>query len=197
MRFGEFPRVLSYPHPVYWAGFRSDTQTLQQAGWEFSAHEDLAMMEFGLAMRHSALGIDAWTNSVGYEVNRAMHSPQPFHVNCLTDRAPRFESISMPDWLPDCKPVDMQPQVVREFKTMDDLNLFAGCMARTNEVIVDPNSVPDLMERILEIQEPARQEYFKQQAAEMRRRARDPGLEAASKQSPRQNFHAQILSIAS
>ena len=200
MQFDVFPRMLSRPHPVCWAGFQSDTRTLQQNGWEFSAHQDVANYEFGLMMKHSALGIHACTNLVDYRTTVAgmnhPHARMPFYIQWLTDRSIKFH-YEPPTWMWECKPADMQPQVVHELRDIDDMNLFAGCMARTNEVIVDPHSVPDLMDRILELQEPGRQEYYRQQAAEMRRRAMDPGIEAAAKSSPRQKFHAQILSLAS
>lgn len=199
MAFDQFPRMMSQPHPVCWAGFQSDTRTLQQNGWEFAAHQDAAHYRFGLMMKHSALGIHACTNLVDYTTRTAgmLHpdARQAFYIQWLTDRNLRVQDVRPPDWMWEAKPVDMQPQVVRELVTLDDLNLFAGCMARTNEIIVDPHSVPDMMDRILELQEPARQEYFRQQAAEMRRRNQDPGIEAAAKSSPRQNFHAQIVSL--
>jgi hypothetical protein len=191
MLFDRFPRMISEPHPVCWAGFQSDTLTLQQHGWEFSSHQDAARRTFYLMMRHQPTGMHAETNSVDYGRNaaglRGREARLPFYVRWMTNAEVEFQRIPSPPWLKDCEPVDMQPQVITECTRIEDMNLFASPMARTNEIIIDPHSVPELMDRILEIQEPGRKEHFKRIAAEQRR----------DKAVPRQQFHAQVLSLIS
>lgn len=193
--------VQSRPHPVFWAGFKSNTFALQQAGWEFSASQAPELDGVGLMMRHRGLGMVASTNLVPmmhfYQSGYAMHDPnaiQPFHVQWLTDRNPQFQYINPPDYLEYCQPVDMKPQLMQqsEVRTLDDMNIFANvCMARTTELIVDPDDVSAMMDRILELQDPARQERFKRMVQEQK----DPGR-VRSDPMPRQQFHAQIVSIA-
>ena len=193
MDFGNFPRVISQAHPVCWAGFQSDTRTLQQNGWEFSAHQDMADHSFGLMLRHQALGIHAATNLIHYGHMEMKHRDArlAFYIQWLTDKSINFQHVQPPQWVDECSPVDMQPQVIHEMKNIDDLNLFAGVsLARTKQLIVDPDDVSAMMARILEVQDPARQERFKKMAAE----ARQEG--SPNKASPRQTFHAQIVSIA-
>lgn len=195
MDFGNFPRVISQAHPVCWAGFQSDTRTLQQNGWEFSANQDMSNLTFGLMMRHQALGIHAATNMTHYGPMEMKHPNAliPFYIQWLTDKSIKFQHIQPPQWALDneCHPVDMQPQVIHEMKDIDDLNLFAGVsLARTKQLIVDPDDVSAMMDRILEVQDPARQERFKKMVQE----ARQDG--SPNRAGPRQEFHAQIVSIA-
>lgn len=185
--------ILSRPYPVYWAGFESTTLRLQQAGWEFSASQRYGMDAVGLMMRHQATGMVGCTNTVPnmllYDMGHMSALP-PFAVEWLTDQKVMIHNYHAPDWLHACEPVDMKPQMV-EVKDIRDTNLFAGvALTRTKELIVDPNSVPELMDRILELQEPGRQEHFQK----MVREAKREGSHMSA--PPRQDFHAQIVSIA-
>lgn len=184
---------LSRPRPVYWAGWESNTHRLQQAGWQFAAEEDFTDFRTRIIMRHEPLRMHAISEFQETDFIRAREDMRyaregmPFHVNYM---ASHFQVMLNGGFDPGAfRPVDMQPQIVtaREIKDIEDLSLFAAPMARTNEVIVDPHSVPELMNRILELQEPGRQEYFRQKAAEMRR--------DREKFQPRQQFHAQVLSL--
>ena len=74
---------------------------------------------------------------------------------------------------------------------MADMKIFAGAqMVRTKEVIVMPDSVPDLMAHILKLQDPGqaaiREKFRKDQLL---------GKLGLKDVRPRQNFHAQILSL--
>ena len=189
MAFAE-RNILSRPHPVLWAGFRSDTRTLQQAGWEFSASQQFESDSVGLVMRHGAMGIHAVTNTVPnmmYDLHP--QALQQFHINYLTDRGIQYRQFDMPHWLPTCTPADMQPQMV-EVKSIEDMNLFAGCMARTQELIVDPDDVSAMMDRILDLQKPGAQAHYEQVLRESR-------VEGAVVRGtgPRQAFHAQVISL--
>lgn len=141
-------------------------------------------------MRHKAMGIHARTGPVpsmmyGYE----MGSRPSFHIQWLTNRNVRWQHYNMPDRVEEYGAVDMQPQMIK-VNDIEDLKIFAGCMARTQQLIVDPDDVNGMMERILELQDPARQEYYKQRLRE----SKIEGMERRA--SPRQKFHAQIVSLA-
>ena len=182
--------ILSRPHPVLWAGFRSDTRTLQQAGWEFSAAQHFESDSVGLVMRHGVMGIHAVTNTVPntmYDLHP--QDPQQFHINYLTDRNIQYRQLDMPQWLPTCKPVDMMPQMV-EVKSIEDMQLFAGCLARTQEIIVDPDDVNAMMERILSLQKPRAQAHYEKV---LRENKTEGGVVRGI--GPRQVFHAQVVSL--
>ncbi len=183
--------ILSRPHPIYWAGFRSDTRTLQQEGWEFSASQHYEMDSVGLVMRHGAYGIHAVTSLVEsrpYDLHP--QALQPFHIQYLTDRGIKFQSYQPPNWLQECKPVDMMTQMV-EVKDIDDMNMFAGILARTKELIVEPEDVSALMDRILDLQKPGAQAHYEK----VLREGRDGHAAVRGGAAPRQQFHAQVISL--
>ena len=186
--------ILSRPHPMHFAGWRSDTFTLQQAGWEFTASQRIGMDEVGLAFQHPRLGLKGLTNTIPSYVYAEMgihrDTAPPFHVTWMTDAQVQFRQIEIPHWLPSCDPVDMRPQMIDEIKDFDDMVRFAGVsMARTAELIVDPDDVSAMMDRILTLQNPARQKRYR----EIVRQGRQVG---SAKPVSRQNFHAQIVSFA-
>ena len=192
--YGQFPDrfVQSAPHQIYWAGFRSDTYTLQQNGWEFSADQRIERDEIRLAMRHQDTGMHAVTSAIpGFMYAENPMARQHFNVVFMTDRGMKFQYYPAEPIMAvtEATPVDMRPQRV-EVKDIEDFKIFGCPLVRTNEVIVDPNSVPDLMDRILELQDPARKEHFMRLAKEAKAPGRiiEPG--------PQQQFHAQIVSIA-
>jgi hypothetical protein len=101
-----------------------------------------------------------------------------------------FQTTGHLDW--NFQAIDARPTFVEtEIKSLEDLAHFAPALVRTQEIILPEETVPDLMKRILEMQEPGRQENLKRKL----RSAQDPDYVALA--GPRQKFHAQILSIAS
>lgn len=58
---------------------------------------------------------------------------------------------------------------------------FAGPLIRTSEIIIPEESVPELLERILKLQQPARMDRIREELRGERRRE--------------QKFHAQIISM--
>jgi hypothetical protein len=142
-------------------------------------------------MRHQVYGIHARTNEVDGMVYAMDRQARPaFHIQWLTDRNVRFQQVDgypVPN-LSAYSPVDMRPQMV-EVKDLEDMQMFAGCLARTQELIVDPDDVTSMMDRILALQDPARQEYYKRQL----RANREEGVRMQA--APRQQFHAQVVSL--
>ncbi len=190
------PFVQSQPHPICWAGFKSDTYTLQQHGWEFEAYQNMAAHRFALAFRNKSLGMKGVTNEVDYDIAYAgIRQPGaylPFYIDWMTTADVRVQHVHMPPWCHETTPVDMKPTVITEMKTFEDTFLFAGApLVRTNEIIIDPNDVGNMMDRILELQDPDKKEHFLEAA----KAAKAQG--SVARAGPRQNFHAQILSIAS
>ena len=192
MRPGE-THILSRPHPIYWAGWRSDTRTLQQAGWEFSASQREDLDEVGLAFRHPNLGLRGVTNTIPAYVYAQMHDHHEgpvFHVAWMTDAHVQVQTVHIPEWASACSPVDMKPQYVHEVKTFEDTVRFAPVnMTRTAELIVDPDDVSAMMDRILTLQDPARQKRYREAVRQ--------GRAGSERPVPRQTFHAQIVSLAS
>lgn len=183
--------ILSRRHPIHFAGWSSDTFTLQQAGWEFSASQRPELDEVGLAFRHPNLGLRGMTDTIPayrYAAMDAHHEGPAFQVVWMTDAHVQVQRVHIPTWAGDCSPVDMKPQYVPEVKTFEDSVRFAQVsMARTAELIVDPDDVSAMMDRILTLQDPARQKRYREAVRQ--------GRAGSDRPAPRQKFHAQIVSL--
>ena len=184
--------VLSEPAEVWWAGFRSDTYRLQQQGWEIAAHEDVMYDRIRLLLRHRDMRLHALTNEVSYQF-REMHEtrrrPLEFHVVMA---APKFQiqNIGPVDFAA-FRQIDAQPQFAEiQVKSLDDFKIFATPLARTEEIIVEPQTVAAMLERIREMQAPEQARL----RAKQRQEASRSGL-AVGDAVPRQKFHAQIISL--
>jgi hypothetical protein len=113
--------------------------------------------------------------------------PLEFHVRYCASNV----VVQMMDDLSNFRPIDAAPQMTRiERKSIEDFGIFATPLARTEEIIVEPETVSELLERIKSLQAPELAAIRERN----RRRERDPGAVAEPMQ--RQRFHAQIVSLA-
>jgi hypothetical protein len=189
-------RMLSRPARVYWAGFESDTLRLQQAGWELAAEEDIPYDRIRLLMRHQNMKLYALSAYTDYCFQREAYTrgdvPLIFNVVCA---APRMEVHRMAEVgvssFEAFRQVDAMPQMVSgEIKSIEDFRIFATPLVRTEEIIVEPQSVSAMLERIRELQAPEQKALREKQ----RLAAAREGLIVGDSR-PQQRFHAQIISI--
>lgn len=169
---------------IEWGGWESTTTRLQQMGWEISAEQDIRFMGVRLALRHqdfkmygltSMLDLGVWEDLHRFEVDAAL-----FRVQYMASRM----HVQIREDLTRFKPIDAMPQMV-EIKEIEDFKIFAAPLARTEEIIVDPDEVDRLLELIKEAQGPKQADIRKRDYEHVEADAR-----------PRQKFHAQILSVA-
>jgi hypothetical protein len=189
------PRILSEPVTLHWAGWTADTRRLQAAGWSISAQQDVEWDAMRLALRHEGMQIRGVTARQDWRYQDRMHEyttgrnvPREMHVQHMASRL--VLNIHEPPSVRDFTPVDAMPQLTHsKIITLDDLAHFAVPLARTQEIILPEENVPELLERILKMQQPAKTERLKRELAESREGRTFDHI-------PRQKFHAQILSIA-
>lgn len=180
-------RIISQPHRVWWAGFETTTARMQQAGWNLSAEEDHMRGAVRLAMRHEPLKLYGVSEPVEHYYGRMTMFEQPleFHVRHM---ASRFE-VSIHTTAFNFKPIDAYPQMLtRERRSIEDFNIFATPLVRTEEIIVDPNDVQAMLDHIRKLQAPEQADIRARNAARERRERYES--------VPQQQFHAQILSFA-
>lgn len=188
-------RLLSDPVEIYWAGWRSNTQTLQNNGWQLSALEDYAQDAMVIALRHEEWGMEGMTRVLNEWRNRGsigaprQHFLPPLRVGMRAFAREVRVTLMSSDLRPGFHPIDAQPQFYMgdRIETLGDLAHFATPMARTQELIIpaaDP-SVDELLARILEKQQPAREDYYRKVAH----------LDG-QKVGPQVKFQAQILRAA-
>lgn len=183
---GGYPRMLSEPVTVYWAGFESDTYRLQCEGWALSADQDVMDGTMQIAMRHKDADMCAITQREPWQYHSDWRDAQRF--GNFAPRRLQMQAIhshirvhvaGRMDWSR-FEPIDAKPTFVMDDpRDIKDLVHFAT--RDTSKIIVPQETVPDLMKRILEMQEPGRQAHFLKQAKEARLRT---------------TLHAQIYSIA-
>lgn len=183
--------MLSRPLRVEWAGWVTDTFRLQQAGWKLSAEQDFYERRMRIAMVHEGLRMQAMSDRSEFDYERFHRSPMdlrdlpPLIVRRAMGSEVRIHEAGRIDW--NFQPIDAQPCMTsNRISRMEDLCHFAAPLVRSNEVIIPNESVPELMERILKLQQPARTDRIREDM-------RNPeGLI----QAPQQKFHAQIISLA-
>lgn len=181
-------RLLSRPLKVEWAGWETNTYRLQQAGWKLSAEQDIYQNRMRLAMHHERLSLYAMSRMTEFEFDRFAHDYRPefpLIVMQAMGREVFIQEHGSIDW--GFNAIDAKPCMTeRKITRIEDLAHFAAPLVRCNEVIIPEDSVPKLMERILELQQPARTDRIKEQM-------RSP--EGYDRQ-PQQKFQAQIISLA-
>lgn len=136
-------------------------------------------------MRHRDLDLRAITEVVSFNFF------ERYRGLALDFRVVRMASnfhVVIYDNLSAFSPIDAYPQfTTTEQKNIDDFGIFATPLARTEEIIVEPETVMSLLEKIKTMQSP------EQAAIRERNRYRERQI---GEPIQRQQFHAQILSIA-
>lgn len=181
------PRILSRPLRVRWAGWETNTFQLQKCGWKLSAYQDIQGSRIQMALQHSGLRIEGITEALNYRYEQALDMRERAYVDSIVLNVQQMlgEQVmvhNIGEMSPLWSPIDAEPRYTEARITrLEDFAHFAGPLIRTNEIIVPEESVPELLERILKMQQPARTE-----------RIRD---ELRGERRPEQKFHAQIISL--
>lgn len=188
-------RVLSRPAEVLWAGFRSTTSRLQQAGWEIAAEESIADLRIRLLLRNRDMRLYALTSDLEFDYHRQHEQydrPLVFNVVCAS---PEFRIRELPTMtsFADFHQIDAMPQITEQkIKSIEDFRIFATPLVRTEEIIVEPQDVSAMLEQIRKMQAP---EQARIRAKERLARRREETAPIEIQAVPRQAFHAQIISI--
>ena len=179
-------RLLSAPHEVFFCGFRSTTIQLQQAGWQLSVRQD----NYGyrdnlqLAMHNKEFGGYMIAQCRNFEPFKPLHNER---LTFVVQRVCADIMIIHTDMdFKEFTPIDARPQwVTEERKSIKDFSIFASQLVRTEEIIIEPQSVAECLDLIRKMQAP--------ELAAIRRRNANRNFEEATNQV---KFHAQVMSIA-
>ena len=189
------PRILSRPIRLEWAGWETDTYRLQRAGWKISAMQDIRgrRLQLAFAFGNGYRKFEAITEAIPfqYEEMADLHRMRGPHADRLDDIVLRVQQavsdqvmIHMSGELGPAMwgPIDAEPRYTQaKITRLEDFAHFAGPLIRTNEIIVPEESVPELLERILKLQQPGRIGRIKD--------------ELRGEHRVEQHFHAQIISL--
>lgn len=181
--------IKSRPVTIHWAGWETDTHKLQRAGWEVSAHEDVACTQMRIALRHQQFNLRGYTAPINRDWDARYSSQwevEAARLGTVGEVRHMGSAIYVIEReLMDFHPVDATPQLRTQDRqhSLDDLAHFAGAMVRTQQIVVPEEDVDTLLARILEKQQAAKTAYFQEQVRNA------GGLLQPHK------FHAQIISL--
>lgn len=150
--------LLSRPVKVIFAGWESDTYTLQRHGWEIAADEDMRDCTMQLALSHKGAGIQAITHKIEWQYLRDFPSQGPpvYVINVAVMhrdiRIPMVGKVEM-NW----NLIDAMPQLRREeIVRLEDLCHFA----KPKQIILPEKTTAELLEEILAKQQPGIEEHY-------------------------------------
>ena len=194
--------LLNYPITVIFAGFESDTLTLQRNGWQFLVQQDYSSMSLNVVMKHSTQEMGMFhlrSNRIDYQMLHIFQTdPAKFFkelvlsVGCFAAHSeyrifPTMGSVRF-------KPFDATPEMSnmeeaynRHTETMysQDVSKLFRSFDDSKELVVDPADVNQLMDMILKSQ------YGKQKEI-IKREIRD--REISLKDEPIKKLHLQLCS---
>lgn len=188
-------RILSRPCPVYFAGFETTTTRLQQEGWELTVEQDIRDCRMRLLMRFQPAGLYMLSEEARFDYfrNADMRFGGPdvtpeFHVRKVSSKM----VVQLMERSFSFQAIDAQPTFTEApRKSVEDFGFFAAPLVRTEEIIVEPETVSDLLAKIKSMQAPELAAIRERN----RRRAQDQAsLEYGAMQQTK--FHAQIVSLA-
>lgn len=181
------PRVLALPMKVYWAGWESSTLELQQAGWKLSMVQNPMNDSLTLAIQHDQLNMRGITPEISFHHRNMTPEGKMIHAPCRIAHMGHTIMVQQRDWGGwDFHPIDARPQMStwNEFKSLDDMCHFPKLpLVSTQAIVVPEATVDELLSRILDKQQGAKTDYFRDLVA------REGSIVPAHK------FHAQIISI--
>lgn len=154
------PYVLSRPIGIEWGGWRSDTLTLQEAGWRLAVDFDIRRDEYQLIMKNETMSLCAITDRIEiaqlpayYDgrkhapIFRVVHMAPDIYVvrSMMSARFNHFEEI------------DARPQSI-EHRSISNMNVFATKQAE--QILIDKAdmTVIEHLEAIKTLQSPKQRE---------------------------------------
>lgn len=173
----ESRRIISRPFTLEWAGWRSTTAYLQKHGWEFSEEYDMSRLATRLAFRHREYQMYGYTRYLdidAYQLDaQSFSSHAHYDTTNLIFRVAAIAShltVRVIDNFSDFRPVDMSPQFVsEEMKDIEDFRIFAPLSKDTEEFVVNPNDIGDLLQMIREAQTEEQLEIYERKKKEVLR----------------------------
>lgn len=157
----------STPIELFWAGWRTDTVSLQRAGWELAAHEDVRFRKMQIAIRHPEYELRGLSEFGTHEYFEILHSQygmrrRPQARMNMTHLGHNIVIRTMYPGEIVFNPIDAEPRVMEErVESIDDLAHFAKIHKPKNEVYLKEASMAEILEMALQKQEPEQEKIRK------------------------------------
>ena len=149
---------------VIWAGFRSDTVTLQRNGWLFSVEENHYNRSVRLVMKHPTLEIYAISKHVNF--GYGLRDIPFFEVEGMTQEI-RFCTTGTYTTFDSFKPVDMNPRMFRE-ENISNFDIFHKVNINVEEIYLQEASLNDILELALKKQYPIQEDIRRRKLEDKR-----------------------------
>lgn len=152
------------PCPVYFAGFKSTTYELGQRGWDISFEDSVDhRLSCRLLLYHAASNLKAFGECNDFSLADFRYSPNhgrlpEFHIkNAFSNYCMQERNFAFHEWS------ETRPAFIDV--PMKDIMSFPLFMSKqrtsTQEIIVEPQEVADILESIMRMQSPAQAEIRK------------------------------------
>jgi len=182
---------------VRWQGWRSDTLALQDNGWEIVVQEMPERNMIRIGLYHAEMKLYGFQSEYEHYTVREMDPLPPLVISHM---APRIDVISVP--IPNfvkMLPIDAVPQISETFsrtiQSFSELALFRP-LNQMKEIVVEPENVNTLLQRILELQSPRQAELREKARLEERRNKNVVNLDNFREvYNPKTDIIAQVISL--
>jgi hypothetical protein len=182
---------------VHFAGWESDTLTLQRAGWQFSANQDVKRSELQFVLKHEVLKIYGLSQKIS-RFEYAHYFRDNLHgftlpVIEVKSISCDLKVIAMAN-IASFVPINAQPIFNHIFnpRNIDDFKIFASIRKPEHQIIIDPNDTQKLLNRVLELQSPKQAEIREKRNKEIRNFLRE-NSDTISEIKMEDNIFAEVL----
>lgn len=164
-----FNRVSSPIVNVNWVGWKSNTYELQRAGWQLSVEQNPFEFNFRTALHHpdGLYGISMPVRLPGVMSN----NPEVYLENVsipIVFMARDVKVHYIMDNLSGFQPIDAEPTFINEIKNIEDFKIFRPVKTPEHEIIIPQDKVPELLDKILQMQDPKQKEIREKRRREIR-----------------------------
>lgn len=186
-----YPRILSRPINILWAGWETNTRRLQAAGWQLSAYEDIAgrygSPVLAVAFKHPTLRVSGVTRLHEWRYNvefdpRVMYGTDTGLNLEAHDMGVRQRTVIPPPRYHDEKiwfdAIDARPVFSEEpVQRLEDYAHFKYIERDAKQIFLDETSAEELVELAMERQKPVA-DKMRKRLLEDREIARNSKLQA-------------------
>ena len=159
------PRILSRPVRLHWAGWRSDTFTLQKAGWQLAAEQNVYENALQIFLKHPRLKITGISDRIDFKYldtrTNEMDYLRGLTLACnLSPMEHRiYESHLSPMAFSEVKPIDATPTYV-EYKitNLEDMKFFRTIETDIQQVTLEKATLAEVLDFALKKQKPRQDE---------------------------------------
>jgi len=184
---------------VMWAGWRSDTLTLQQCGWQLAVEDDPQRRLFRIALHHPTMHLYGIMDKDILYMRPRNDYYEEFPPLCITHMASDITvDIRTTKRFKNFYAVDAEPYLeTSQPQKLSDLVLFRPLDA-IKEIIIEPKDVNEMMERILSLQAPKQAELREKARKERARANRENVVDLSGYReiyNPKTDIIAQVIAM--